>query len=175
MAVSILITSNPQPEGTRDNQNFLSWNYARWYQYLENENTILPHNLFSHTLDHVVDGNTLIVIKIFFFLHFRLLFNDNRACASNSMSTKYPSFSPNIYTPRVYAEVRWVYKQIFKFQTNDVQVAQTTKGGTGSLVNGHNCTMQLLLFFTFQYFQKKLAIVLDVPIHNLPRQKTVQL
>ena len=61
--------------------------------------------------------------------------------------------------------------KIFKFQTNDVQVAQTTKGGTGSLVNGHNCTMQLFFFFTFQYFQKKLAIVLDVPIHNLSRQK----
>ena len=120
---------------------------------------------------NAVDGNTLVFIKIFFFLYFRLLFNGNRACASNSMSTKYPSFSPNIYTPRVYAEVRWVQKQIFKFQTNDVQVAQTTKGGTGSLVNGHNCTMQLFFFFTFQYFQKKLAIVLDVPIHNLSRQK----
>ena len=143
-----------------------------------NENTILPHNLFSHTLDHVVDGNTLIFIKIFFFLYFRLLFNGNRACASKSISTKYPSFSLNIYTPRVYAEVPWVQNQILnilKFKTNGVQVIQTIKESTGSLVNGHTCTMQLFFFFTFQYFQKNLSIVLDVPIHNLPRQKTVQL
>ena len=143
-----------------------------------NENTILPHNLFSHTLDHVVDGNTLVFIKIFFFLYFRLLFNGNRACASNSMSTKYPSFSLDIYTPRVYAEVPWVQKQILKIlkiKNKWCTGSINHQEGTGSLVNSHNCSMQLFFFFTFQYFQKNLSIVLDVPIHNLPRQKTVQL
>ena len=27
----------------------------------------VTHNLFTHTLDHVVNGNTLIFIKIYFF------------------------------------------------------------------------------------------------------------
>jgi len=43
-----------------------------------------------------------------------------------------------------------------KLKKNGVQVAQTIKDGTGSLVNGHNCTMQLFFFFTFQYFKKNL-------------------
>ena len=40
---------------------------------------------------------------------------------------------------------------------------------------GHNFTMQLFFFLNFQYFQKKLAKVLDVPIHNLPRKITIKI
>ena len=143
-----------------------------------NENTILPHNLFSHTLDHVVDGNTLVFIKIFFFFtlgYFLMVIGRVPAirCPLNT-----PFFSLNIYTPRVYAEVPWVQKQILKIlkiKNKWCTGSINHQEGTGSLVNSHNCTMQLFFFFTFQYFQKNLSIVLDVPIHNLPRQKTVQL
>jgi len=44
---------------------------------------IVTHNLFSHTFDHAVNGNTLFFIKIFFSLYFGYFFNYNRACASN--------------------------------------------------------------------------------------------
>ena len=48
---------------------------------------IVTHNLFSDTVDHVVNGNTLIFFfKYFFFLlllNIWSLFNYNRACASN--------------------------------------------------------------------------------------------
>ena len=41
---------------------------------------IVTHNLFSHTFDHAVNGNTLILIKIFFFLYSGYFFNYNRVC-----------------------------------------------------------------------------------------------
>ena len=44
---------------------------------------IVTHNLFSHTFDHAVNGNTLFFIKIFFSLYFGYFFIYNRACASN--------------------------------------------------------------------------------------------